>query len=374
MNNKKVRVLNIIGRRPTGGIGSVVYNYQNNFTDTNLEFDYMLFTEGNDGDFDKKVKYLGSKIYIMPSLKYFNIIKIFKEVSDFFKKKGKHYDIIHLHSINIGFICYPIAKKNGIKNLIAHSHSVVYSNNKFNSIRNRILCIPLKKWANKYFACSKDAGKFLFGETAIENKEVYIMNNAIDCEDFKYNEKIRLDVRKSLRINDELLIGNVGRFSKEKNHEFLIDIFLEIKRKKNNSKLLLVGDGETISKIKDKVTLNGIEDSVIFLGRRNDISSILQAIDIFISTSLFEGFGISLIEAQCSGLLTISSDIVPDEVKVTDNIYTYSLNDTPKLWADRIIFEYNNFYRKDQSDKIKQHGFDIKEEATKLQEYYNSLL
>lgn len=367
------KILYIPGDRPTGGVGAFMYNYHSNFDTNKIKIDYLLFTKDRDGVFDMQVKAIGARVYILPELKYSNVIQICNKLCRFFKENNKEYDAIHIHSPNLAFLCLSIARKYGIKNLIVHSHATMYSDKKINSIRNRILCMPIKKYANIYFACSKAAGEFLYGKRLLIENKVSIINNAIDCNKFKYNKEIRNKIREELCIKDEIVVGNVGRFSKEKNHEFILSIFLELRKKYSDSKLILVGDGPRMEIIKHKVEELKLSDSVIFLGRRNDIGEILNALDIYLSPSLSEGFGISLIEAQCTGLLTISSDIVPEDVRITDNIHLYNLNNKPKYWADEIINKYNIHVRKDECEMIKNAGFDIKKEAIKLQEYYLSL-
>ncbi len=370
--SKPIRVLHVIGKRPQGGIGAFLLNVHRRIDIEKVQFDYLINADENEGFFDKEVKKLGGKVYLLPELSYKNTFKYLIQLNKFLKQH-REYNIIHGHSVNIGVFYFSLAKMYGIKNRIAHSHSTKYSNSKINSMRNFILQIPLKLLANHYFACSKEAGIFLYGKRAIKNNKVYIIKNAIECEEFRYNLSIREDIRKELGINNEIVIGNVGRFSKEKNHSFMLDIFSEINKKNSQSKLVLVGDGPLLEECKKKAEKLNIYKDVIFLGRRNDINKILQAIDVFILTSYFEGFGISLIEAQATGLLTFASDVVPEEVQVTENIHLLSIEKSPKDWADEINNKLEIFIRTDQSEVIKRNGFDIKIEVDKLEKYYIAL-
>lgn len=372
VNTLMKKVLYIPGGRPTGGVGTFMYNYQKNFNEDKIKVDYLFFTNNKDGIFDEKVKKLGSNVYILQELKYSNIRVIYRELNKFFCEHKGEYDIVHVHSPNIAILCLPIAKKYGIKNLIVHSHATMYSDKVINSIRNRILCIPIKKIANIYFSCSKDAGKFLYGKHYMENGKVTVINNAIDCMSFKYNNQVRDEVREVLSIQNKLVIGHVGRFCEQKNHKFLIEIFNEIKKKNTDSILLLVGDGPLIEKIKDQVISMKIEEDVIFLGQRSDINKILQAIDIFILPSLYEGLPLIGIEAQASGLPCFMADTITQEANINDVQY-FSLNESANNIANKILNYYSRFIRKDSTNKIKLAGFDIKVEAKKLECFYRNL-
>ncbi|MDU4892215.1 MAG: glycosyltransferase family 1 protein [Clostridium sp.] len=369
MSDKIIKVLNIIGKRPTGGIGSVVYNYQSNFTNENLKSDYMIFANENDGEFDQKVRKLGSKVYVMPELKYTNLFTLIKKIDAFFAEKASQYNAIHLHSVNIGFLCYPIAKKYGIENLIAHSHATMYSDKKLNAIRNYFLCIPLKKWANRYFACSNAAGEFLYGKKAVEDGNVLVLNNAIDCNKFKFNVQVRTSVRKELNIEGKFVVGNVGRFNKQKNHSFLIKIFSEIKKINGNSILLLIGEGPLKEGIKEKVKKLGLENDVIFLGQRSDVEQLLQAMDVFLLPSLYEGLPVIGVEAQATGLPCFMTDTITKEVNI-NNVQYFSLNENVIELAKKIIDFCETYERCNQNEKVAKAGFDISIEAKKLQEIY----
>lgn len=372
MGNRKVRILNIIGKRPTGGVGVVVYNYQSHFTNKDLYIDYMIFSHGDDEDFDKKVKELGANVYIMPELGYLRVFDLYKKINSFFRENAYKYDAIHLHSTNIGFLCYPIAKRYGIRNLIAHSHATMYSDKKINAIRNLILCLPLKKWANIYFSCSIAAANFLYGEKFVKNGKVKILNNAINCNKFKFNKDIRKKLRLEMNINNKFVIGNIGRFNKQKNHSFIIDIFIKIKEKNDNSLLLLVGDGPLLEEMKLKVKEYNLENDVIFLGRRDDVQNLLQTMDVFLLPSLYEGLPVVGVEAQASGLPCIMSDTISKEVNI-NNVKYMSLNKSAEIWAEEILEMYHNFKREDTIEKVKLNGFDIEVESKKLEEIYMNL-
>ena len=180
-----IRVLHVIGKRPTGGIGTVVKNYQRHINKEECVFDYLIFDDEPSGDFDEYVMALGSKVYVLPELKNKRLFSINNKIKDFFLKTGYCYDIVHLHSANIGFMVFRYAKMVGIKIRIIYSHATKYSDKKINSVRNYFLYKPTNKLANNYFYCSNLARQFLFNNV---NINLYFMHNAIECEKYKYNE------------------------------------------------------------------------------------------------------------------------------------------------------------------------------------------
>lgn len=366
-----VKVLNIIGKRPTGGIGAFTYNYQSHFNCEDLKVDYLLFDDEPNGPFDEKVKSIGSKVYVLPALKNTRLVSIWIKIDNFMKEIGKQYDIIHLHSVNIAFMCFPSAKKYGVKNLISHSHATVYSDKLLNAIRNNILCKNLMKQANVYMACSVAAGEFLYGKKNMN--KVTVLNNAIECDKFRFYEEIRNEYRKKLGLEDRFVIGNVGRFCEQKNQLFLIDIFSECQKKIRNAELVLVGDGPMKSEVESKVNQLGLMDKVHFLGTRNDVEKVLQALDVFVLPSLFEGLPVIGIEAQASGLPMVVSDTVTSELNL-GNVSFVSLTEKSEIWADVIARCKINTERSVAFKKVANLGYEINNEAKRLKEYYFRLV
>ena len=200
------------------------------------------------------------------------------------------------------------------------------------------------------------------------------MNNAIDTDLFKYNETVRKEVRHELNIGDnQLVIGHVGRFDLQKNHQFIIDIFHELHNMNKESVLILVGTGKLIDQIKEKVKELHLEDSVMFLGVRSDVNRLMQAFDAFLFPSLFEGLPVTLVEAQAAGLPILMSDSIPKDCIITNQIKSLSLDLSAQEWALSLLSEVKNFYRKDTSDLIKEAGFDICSNAHWLEKKYEEL-
>lgn len=363
-----IKVLHVLGHVPIGGVGTFLINTLKYIDKDEISFDFIMFNSSHNSDFTETVIDLGAKVHKFEShltIKY--IFKIKTEVEEHFKMH-KDYDIIHIHSPNIGMFVLPAAKKAGIPIRILHSHSTKYSNSKVKSIRNFILDISTRSLVTDFVACSENAGNFLFKRNAYT-----VIPNGINIKSFAYDQEGRIKMRNVMGVEDRTVIGHVGNFDYQKNHELLIDIFYEIYKKDKGYLLYLVGNGYLEEKIREKVKKMGLVDSVKFMGRRRDIPNLMQAFDIFVLPSKFEGFGIVCIEAQASGLQCFASKNVPMAAKVTDNISFLDINSPPEQWAERIM-SIAGYQRKDMSSKVKKEGYDIQDTSKKLQDHYLSLV
>ena len=280
---------------------------------------------------------------------------------------------MHSHINTLSVFPLRAAKKAGVPVRIAHSHSTTNKKEKKKNMMKMLLRPFSKKYATNYFACTEHAGRWLFGNKEYDNGNVYILNNAIDLDKFKYNEKIRIKKRKELNIeNDTLVIGHIGRFVAQKNHTFLIDIFNELHKKKKNSILLLIGQGPLIDEIKQKVEMLGLSDSVKFLGQRDDVNELYNVMDLFLFPSLYEGLGMVLIEAQANGLSCIASTEVPRIVKISKDVSFLELRSSINIWRDEIIKMIGKKNLVDINILIEK-GYDIKNESIKLIKKYKEL-
>lgn len=370
--NNKIKILHVIGKRPKGGVGTFLINMHSNIDRSKIQFDYLINAPTPDGIFDIKVKALGGKVFVLPELRYKNIFKYLKELVHFFRE-NHDYKIIHVHSVNIAVFNFIIAKKYGIMYRIAHSHSVKYSDKVINSIRNFFLQLPVKRLANSYFACSIEAGVFLFGRKNVEENKVFIAKNAIEPMKFRYDNSIRERVRKKMLIDGKMVIGHVGAFLPVKNHSYLIDIFKEVYKKNNQAILILVGYGELEEEIKNKVNKLNLDKAVMFMGFRDDVYELMQVFDVFILPSLFEGLPLVGIEAQAAGLPCIFSETITQEVKITDLVVFKSIKAPPQEWADQIFECETHVQRSDTLSCIIEGGFEVRSVAEKLQRIYLDL-
>ena len=216
--------------------------------------------------------------------------------------------------------------------------------------------------------CTEYAGRWLFGDKIFNKGKVNILNNAIDLDKFKYNEELRKQKRKELNISDDtIVIGHIGRFVAQKNHRFLIEIFNDLHKINNNTKLLLIGQGPLEDEMKNLTNKYKISDYVIFLGQRNDVNDLYNAMDIFALPSLYEGLGMVLIEAQCSGIKCIASSVVPKDVCITENINFLDFDS--ENWVNYLKGLDNKYSRKAKFNEL-VNKYDIKKEALKLNQMY----
>lgn len=247
---EKIKILHVVSSLSTGsGVMGFIMNYFRNINSEKIQFDFLYFKE-IEGTYKEEIEFLGGHTFclVKPGFRLATCM----QYNHFFSRHANEYVALHNHEVYLTFFLAPIAKKNGIKHIITHSHATMFSDNKIKALRNRILCFPLKRQANHYFTCSKAAGTFLYGEKRIRAGKVMVINNAINCKRFQYNETVRDDVRNGLGLTGKVVVGHVGRFTEQKNHVFLIDIFNEIHKKNNNTVLMLVGRGPLEKKIKTK--------------------------------------------------------------------------------------------------------------------------
>lgn len=372
MENEKntVRVAQIIGKWVGGGVEAVVMNYYRNIDHEKIQFDFICDDDSTNIPYDE-IEKMGGKVILIPP--YQKIFKYHKELKRVLKE-GK-YQIVHSHINTLSVFSLFAAKCAKVPVRIAHSHSTTNKKEKNKNFIKQILRPFSKLFATDYMCCSELAGRWLFGDKEYDKGNVYLLNNAIDLEKFKYDENIRNEKRKELNIADDtMVIGHVGRFVEQKNHRFLIDIFNEIHKQKEKSILLLVGQGPLMEEIKEKVKKLGLEKQVIFLGQRNDINELYQAFDVFCLPSLYEGLPVVGVEAQATGLLCLFSDDMTKETKVLDTTKFISLSYSAKKWADLLLSNCVKFERRNTESEITRNNFNIKKEKAKLEEKYKILL
>ena len=366
------RVLQVFGEPlSNGGQEAFIMNMYRNIDRTRVQFD--LFTpyycdneklvneinsyggnvyEGK-GEFESKDR----KKYFIKNLKSFLI--------------ENKYEIIHIHSGSIFALAYgaKIARESGAKKVIVHSHCGGFKNLKYKIVK--ILSIPyLLKYPTNYYACSELAAEWKFPKKIIEEKKYTILKNAIDTNKLYFNKEIREKTRKELNISDKFVVGHIGRFSIQKNHDFLIDIFNEIQKKKDNSILILIGVGELQEQIKEKIDKLGLNKKVLMLNLRSDIQELLSAMDVFVLPSFFEGLPVVGVEAQATGLQVFTSTGVTKELPIEELSYYYALEDGSEKWAENIIKENKNYNRKNTTELIKLSGYDVKIAAKKMEDLY----
>lgn len=368
---KTIRILQVISSLKCGaGDITVLMNYYRNIDRERIQFDF-LYLEEVEKDHKEEIHLLGGNTYKIRKPNITNLTSYRNEMTNYLDKHKLDYRIVHFHELLLFSLIAPVLYKRGTQQIIAHSHSVKYSYSKIKSLRNYIFCIPIRKLTKHYCSCSSASGEFWFGKENVREGKVKIINNAIDCNQFKFNDTIRKEIRKKLAVENKFVIGNVGRFSKEKNQGFLIDIFNELIKTNPNSILMLVGDGSMMNNIKRKVDDLKLSSKVMFLGQRADVNKLYQAMDVFVFPSISEGLGMACIEAQASGLPCVVSDSITKEIEI-GKVEFLSLKEQYKEWA-RVILEIDTL-RINMEIKIQNKGFNIKNEAKKLLNYYEELL
>lgn len=362
-----IRIAHVVGKWVGGGVEAVIMNYYQNIDRSKIQFDFIFDNDSNNIPYEE-IEKLGGKVILIPP--YQKLPSYIKELKKIFKKNN--YKIVHSHINTLSVFPLYAAKKAKVPVRIAHSHSTTNKKEWKKNLMKQVLRPLSKIYATDYMACTEHAGRWLFGNKEYDRGNIYLLNNAIDLDKFKYDEKARQEIRKELKIKDDtLVIGHIGRFVAQKNHTFLIDIFNEVHKKNQNSVLLLVGQGPLENEIKRKVKNLKLYDSVKFLGQRSDVSRLYQAFDVFVFPSLYEGLGMVTIEAQCSGLPSIASTEVPEIAKVTPTLQFIDLNEKSNVWCD-IILNRCNDTRVDYSKEISDAGYNIALESTKLEKEYIS--
>ncbi len=355
-----------------GGQESFIMNIFRNINKNTIHMDFYTPYYCDNETYKKEIEHFGSKIYTGNGRFTDNS----GNKSDFIHNlreflKTHKYEIIHIHSGSIFSLFFgaKIAKKSGAKDVIIHSHCGGFNNLKYKVIKT-YTNLFMKKYVDYYFACSHLAAEWKFPKSVIKNKEYTIINNGINTKKMFYNPIVRDEYRHKLDIRKKQVFIHVGRFSIQKNHLFLIDIFNEIHKINKDSILLLVGTGEKVDEVKEKVESLKLDDSVRFLGLRSDINELLNASDAFILPSLFEGLPVVGVEAQSTGLPVFTSTEVTKELPIKDLAYYYNLNDKPSTWAKKILKELSKYKRRNTTEELIEAKYDISASVKELQELY----
>jgi len=366
MDSEGIRILHVLDKiADNSGLSCVVMNYYAKLAHDRFTFDFML-NEDVDAETRAYIEGNGSKIFVMPELKVVNIFRYIKELSLFYKKHD--YKIIHGHVANSAVFYLGIARNVPLK--IIHSQNAGGSVILTKRIRNWILTRFIKIVANRYVACSKEAAEFLFGK----KNNATILSNAIEVEEFSFKPEKRETIRNALDLENALIIGHVGRFCVEKNHSFLIDVFSQINEKYTNAVLMLIGDGELFDNIQRKAVANAAHDNILFMGKVDNISDYLSAMDVFVLPSLSEGLPLVVVEAQASGLPVLASDRVTREVDVTGMVTFLPLE--VRRWVEilRNFKKHTNAERVSTAFILKESRFDVEKQTGILCAYYDNLL
>ena len=363
--SEPLRVLQIMGIVESGGVEAVIMNYYRHIDRSKVQFDFVMHKGGNTNYIDA-VKSMGARVYeITPYTK-----NLFAFTYDIYKiiKKG-HYDIVHSNMNSLSVFPLFAAWLAGARVRILHNHTTDTKAEGFRTVIKRTLRPFAKMFANQYWACSKLAAEWMYGKQAVDSGKVTIINNAIDLNKFSFSQEKRDALRNELGLEGKFVVGHVGRFMKQKNHEFLIDIFAEVAKQKENAVLMLIGEGPLMLVIREKVNELHLEKKVLFLGVRNDVADLYNVMDVFALPSFYEGLPVVGVEVQANGLPFLCSDQVTREIFISDSIKLLALNDGAEKWAEEILSVKREPFTKTLKS-MQESGFDIFNEARKLDKMY----
>ena len=340
------------------GISSVIYNYTKAMDRSGLEISFLTYGELKPA-VRERFEALGEILFVSDRKQ--STLAYMKDYAALLKER--RFDVVHING-NSGTMLIEVllAKLCGVKNVLVHAHST-RTNHPF---VNAVLKVPMM-WLAHCIACSEATGQWLYG------KHPYtLLNNAIDLSNFRFREDLRQQYREEFGIKEEFLIGHIGHFTEPKNHFFLIDVFAAFHKLEPASRLLLISDGPRFRQVQEKVAALGLQDAVIFAGRRSDVAGIYSAMDLFILPSCWEGLPLVMVEAQVNGLPLLVSDAVTKAAKCTAQVSYKPLADGAESWAQslqELVKKPCDRYA-DHRPAIAERGFDIHAEAAKLRALY----
>ncbi|MFH5186064.1 glycosyltransferase family 1 protein [Paenibacillus sp. TAB 01] len=360
-----IRVLQVVTIMNRGGLETMLMNYYRQIDRSRIQFDFIVHRE-EEGHYDAEIQSLGGRIYRMPQIRPGNYRLYFKKLDAFFAEHNE-YKVVHSHINENSSFVLRAAKRAGVPCRIAHSHL---------SDLGIDLKLPFRLYArmamkdnpNRYFACSYHAGQWLFGKQLAASQQVTVLNNAVHVEQFQYDPDVRSRLREELGAGDRLVIGHIGRFNKQKNHDFLLDVFKAVQELRPDTLLVLAGDGQLRPEMERKAARLGLSGSIRFLGVREDVPELMQAMDLFVFPSLFEGLPVVLVEAQAAGLNCLVSDAITQESDVTGRVRFISLKESAESWARTIAGASPE--RRDTAELLRARGYDTGTMTQWLADYY----
>lgn len=362
-----IRILHSVSNMDRAGIETMLMNYYRRMDRSRIQFDFLV-NKPKPGDYDDEIRSLGGRIFVSPGLRpdqFPSYVRFFRRLV------AENPDIKILHAHNEGMSEYALAAAllAGISVRIAHAHNTHIQHDW--KWPWKVICksfIPFT--ATHYFACGNDAGIYYFGKRRWAERGV-ILRNAIEPTRFAFSPHVRQAVRQRMEAENRFVVGHVGRFCRQKNHRRLLKIFASLLAFKPNALLWLAGEGELLPLVQADAARLGIASSVRFLGLRDDIANLCQAMDVFVFPSLYEGLGLAAIEAQATGLPCVFSENVPEEAAILPASTRIPLSASDDVWAHRIAaFDMPNPTRPNAMQILLDAGYDIEMEALHLSDFY----
>ncbi len=366
MKSAPVRVLMVVTQMNRAGIESLLMDVYRGIDRELVQFDFYTFRE-TPGQFDDEIFSLGGKVYYNAPLSVGKLFEIPKRFERFFYAHPE-YRMIHAHMNQwCGWILKG-AKAAGVPVRIAHAHTSLVKGSVKNTVKNLI-----KRTTNRYatykIAVSDKAAAWLYGKRAVERGEVHFWKNSIREDAFVFSEVLRKQKREELGLGSAFTLIHVGNLRREKNHPYLFRVFAEVLKQRPESRLLLIGSDMSNGALEDLAEKLGIREQSLFLGSRSDVPQLLQAGDVFVFPSFYEGFPCAVLEAQAAGLPCLISDTITSEVAVTTLVEQRSIQEEPRMWAETVL-AMGAAKRYSTSAEIAAAGYSLSESTARTQAFY----
>lgn len=362
-----VRILHVLGGLDAGGAESFAMNLYRAVDRRYVQFDFIKHTT-RECLFEPEIARLGGRVFVCPRYTGKNHAAYLRWWKDFFASHPE-YKVIHGHVRSTAALYLPVAKRYGLVT-IAHSHSTSNGAGAAAAVKD-LMQLPIRRVADYLFACSDEAGAWLYGKAALQRPNYRRIPNGIDLTRFAFDGETRARMRAELGIPDgALVLGHIGRFTRPKNHAWLVDLFAQWNKRHPDSYLLLVGDGELWEEVRRQCETLGLADKVLLPGAHTDTENYYQAMDVFVFPSLWEGLPVSVVEAQANGLPCLISEVITPEVRLTDLVQALA-TESPAAWLDKLAAcrcrEQGNLT---PAQRKGLQPFDITCVAQNLQEFY----
>ena len=366
-----MKVLEVFGEPiASGGQESFVFNVFKSIDRTNLQIDFFTpyccsnpYYEALIREYDGKL--ICGNLPFEAGQKRSAIIRPLQDCLS-----GGNYNAVHIHSIRMSILAYAsyAAHHCGVPNIIVHSHYAVKEGSLKYALQKAYCGFFFRRYPSQFCACSHEAGACRYPQDITKHR-LQVIPNGIDLAKFGFNRKVREEIRKRLAVDDStLLVGHVGRFSKEKNHDFDLEVLSLLREKTDAVKLLLIGEGEREAALREQTAVKGLEKDIIFQGVVTNVHDYLQAMDVFILPSLLEGLPVVGVEAQAAGLPIITSEEVTREMDLTDGVFHLTLAD-PARWAEQIYALQGRRFP-ENNNILERKGYSIQNTAALVRKLY----
>lgn len=365
-----IRVAVVMGKMHAGGKKNLVMEYYRHIDRDKVQFHFFCDTDSNSVP-KEEIEALGGRVYMIPPYqKIFSNMKAMKRIF-----RENKYPILHGYNSTMNIFAMLAGKQCGIPVRINESISMGHKSDKKNILKN--LLKPFSRcFATHYMSNGEVCGRWQFGDKLFDARKVKVFKTVIDTEKHRFEPELRKKCREEFGIEDNIVIGHIGRFTAQKNTLFIIDIFNEIVKKESRAKLLLIGHGDLEDEMLSRIKNYGIESHVLFLGKREDIHQFYNAMDCFLLPSLYEGLPVVGVEAECCGLPMFFSTEIPRESSPCNDLGLFiGLDKSAEEWADKVLNETKKAMssRAGREADVKAAGFDSAIEGAELSKYYEDM-